>query len=167
MHSGTRARKGRPPLANVGSQVEAEEEIFGRAFDRGVVGRFWVFVRPYRRMLWLGIAAVLVFTSTQVLVPLTMRFAIDEALVAGGQAELLGYVAAAFFAIITVNYLANFFQEMVVGRMSGHLLFDLRRAMYAHLQWVSLSFMDKTEVCLLYTSPSPRDGLLSRMPSSA
>ena len=26
---------------------------------------------------------------------------------------------------------------------------------------------DKSVVCLLYTSPSPRDGLLSRMPSSA
>ena len=26
---------------------------------------------------------------------------------------------------------------------------------------------DKNTVCLLYTSPSPRDGLLSRMPSSA
>ena len=26
---------------------------------------------------------------------------------------------------------------------------------------------DKWEGCLLYTSPSPRDGLLSRMPSSA
>ena len=25
----------------------------------------------------------------------------------------------------------------------------------------------KTSTCLLYTSPSPRDGLLSRMPSSA
>ena len=25
----------------------------------------------------------------------------------------------------------------------------------------------QTDVCLLYTSPSPRDGLLSRMPSSA
>ena len=25
----------------------------------------------------------------------------------------------------------------------------------------------ETQVCLLYTSPSPRDGLLSRMPSSA
>ena len=25
----------------------------------------------------------------------------------------------------------------------------------------------KSKVCLLYTSPSPRDGLLSRMPSSA
>ena len=26
---------------------------------------------------------------------------------------------------------------------------------------------EETETCLLYTSPSPRDGLLSRMPSSA
>ena len=32
-----------------------------------------------------------------------------------------------------------------------------------------LSTCNRTEVyaCLLYTSPSPRDGLLSRMPSSA
>ena len=27
--------------------------------------------------------------------------------------------------------------------------------------------LDANSVCLLYTSPSPRDGLLSRMPSSA
>ena len=27
--------------------------------------------------------------------------------------------------------------------------------------------LDPTLLCLLYTSPSPRDGLLSRMPSSA
>ena len=26
---------------------------------------------------------------------------------------------------------------------------------------------DQSRICLLYTSPSPRDGLLSRMPSSA
>ena len=26
---------------------------------------------------------------------------------------------------------------------------------------------ENTQTCLLYTSPSPRDGLLSRMPSSA
>ena len=26
---------------------------------------------------------------------------------------------------------------------------------------------EQSDVCLLYTSPSPRDGLLSRMPSSA
>ena len=29
------------------------------------------------------------------------------------------------------------------------------------------TYMDVSWTCLLYTSPSPRDGLLSRMPSSA
>ena len=29
------------------------------------------------------------------------------------------------------------------------------------------AFTARAETCLLYTSPSPRDGLLSRMPSSA
>ena len=30
-----------------------------------------------------------------------------------------------------------------------------------------ISQCNKYDICLLYTSPSPRDGLLSRMPSSA
>ena len=32
---------------------------------------------------------------------------------------------------------------------------------------MEISLVVKDDVCLLYTSPSPRDGLLSRMPSSA
>ena len=47
---------------------------------------------------------------------------------------------------------------------------DLRWAIQVGADWIALSFVrnaaDITR-CLLYTSPSPRDGLLSRMPSSA
>ena len=35
------------------------------------------------------------------------------------------------------------------------------------LENVTLQMLGKAKRCLLYTSPSPRDGLLSRMPSSA
>ena len=34
-------------------------------------------------------------------------------------------------------------------------------------EWVEEKTIAVDHVCLLYTSPSPRDGLLSRMPSSA
>ena len=34
-------------------------------------------------------------------------------------------------------------------------------------QLFTLAESEDVETCLLYTSPSPRDGLLSRMPSSA
>ena len=33
--------------------------------------------------------------------------------------------------------------------------------------WSPTAIIGKYDICLLYTSPSPRDGLLSRMPSSA
>ena len=33
--------------------------------------------------------------------------------------------------------------------------------------WIEIPFTALNTACLLYTSPSPRDGLLSRMPSSA
>ena len=35
------------------------------------------------------------------------------------------------------------------------------------LREIPFEFNGQNKVCLLYTSPSPRDGLLSRMPSSA
>ena len=34
-------------------------------------------------------------------------------------------------------------------------------------RWPVIWWDEKVEACLLYTSPSPRDGLLYRMPSSA
>ncbi|MDH3713777.1 MAG: ABC transporter ATP-binding protein/permease [Gammaproteobacteria bacterium] len=136
-----------PPRAVVGSQVSYEEEMFGAAFDGVVVRRFWRFVRPYRLQLAFGIAGVLAFTVTQLGIPLIVRSAIDNALVAGAGAQALLHVAVvAFVAVVVFNFVANFSQEWVVGRIAGHLLFDLRRAMYRHLQFVSLGFMDRTEV---------------------
>ena len=137
----------RPPRAVVGSQVSFEEEMFGAAFDGHVVRRFSAFVIPHRRGLWIGMAAVLVFTLTQVAIPLVLRYAIDDAVGAGeAGVAVLNYIVIAFFVVVGLNYASNFVQEFVVGRISGSLLFDLRRAMYLHLQYVSLSFMDKTEV---------------------
>ena len=37
----------------------------------------------------------------------------------------------------------------------------------AHAADLLAAGADVLDICLLYTSPSPRDGLLSRMPSSA
>ncbi|MFT5114068.1 MAG: ATP-binding cassette subfamily B multidrug efflux pump [Parasphingorhabdus sp.] len=137
----------RKPLAVVGSQDAFEEEMFGAVFDGVILRRFWSFVKPYQRTLFIAMIGVVIFTITQISIPLLIRFAIDKSFI-GDQAglELLHIIVIGFIAVVVVNYLANMAQEFLVGRVAGHLLFDLRRAMYAHLQVVSLSFMDKTEV---------------------
>ena len=51
----------------------------------------------------------------------------------------------------------NYSLERVFGQVSKRMT-----------QFISEKLkIDKDKACLLYTSPSPRDGLLSRMPSSA
>ncbi len=141
------ARTSRPPRAVVGSQISRDEEIFGAAYDRRVASRFMAYVRPYSRWLVIALGAVLVYTGAQLLIPLVIRYAIDEAILAeGGNVLRLQLTAAAFGVVILVSYAANYLQDRLVGHIGEHVIFDLRRAMFAHLQDVSLSFMDKTEV---------------------
>ncbi len=137
----------RRPLAVVGSQISQDEALFGQAFNRWVLGRLAGFLKPYRPRLAVAVVAVLVFTFMQLAIPLVIRTAIDDALVFGPDGQALFQIAVmAFFAVVVINYAANHLQELIVGRVAGHLMFDLRRAMYAHLQVVSMSFMDKTEM---------------------
>jgi ATP-binding cassette, subfamily B, multidrug efflux pump len=136
----------RPPRAVVGSH-RIEEEMFGRAFDKNIVRRIWAFVRPYRAEVAIAVAAVLAFTGTQLVIPLIIRYAIDNGMTPGAvDGSALTLAAGAFLAAILVNYAASYIQETVVGKMAENVLFDIRRAMFGHLQKVSLSFMDKTEV---------------------
>ncbi|MDA0923010.1 MAG: ABC transporter ATP-binding protein [Proteobacteria bacterium] len=136
----------RPPRAVVGSH-RIEEQMFGRVFDRNIVRRIWVFVRPYRRELVISVIAVLVFTATQLAIPLIIGRAIDSGLSgdAAGRAAL-AWSLGLFAIAITINFAASWVQENVVGKAAENVLFDIRTAMFGHLQDVSLSFMDKTEV---------------------
>ena len=47
------------------------------------------------------------------------------------------------------------------------LLFQAQTVHRAHFDANRVQVSTLLSICLLYTSPSPRDGLLSRMPSSA
>ena len=136
----------RPHLASVGAQSNREEVMFGATFDGKIVRRFLAFVVPYRRRLLFGLAAVLVFTATQLAIPLIVSNTFEHVAGAGDSAlTLLRAAVAVFVGIILVNFVANVLQEGVVARAGARVLFDLRRAMYRHLQRVSLSFMDRTE----------------------
>ena len=135
----------RPPRASVGSH-RIEEEVFGKAYDPKTVRRIWAFVRPYRKRIFLSVAAVLVFTVTQLAIPLIIAWAIDGAMVQGGNATNLAWAALAFAVAVLFNFGASYIQETQVGQVAENVLFDMRRAMFAQLQRVSLSYMDKTEV---------------------
>ena len=68
--------------------------------------------------------------------------------------------------LISVLLLAVFFQLISRKRATAHILLFFLMATQV-VNAVFHIFFSLYYSCLLYTSPSPRDGLLSRMPSSA
>ena len=123
------------------------EEMFGVVFDGNIIRRFIEFVKPYRKTIYVAFAAVIVYTFTQISIPLLIRDAVDSTVGVGqGDYELLILAVQIFFGVVTINYISNYFQLTIVAKLAERILIDLRRAMFVHLQEVSLSFMDKTEV---------------------
>src|SRR5690606_8319890 len=106
----------RPPRASVGSH-RIEEEVFGKAYDPNTVRRIWAYVRPYRRKIYLSVAAVLVFTATQLAIPLIIGSAIDTGIAAGGDAGALLWPILAFALAVLVNFGASYVQETQVGEV--------------------------------------------------
>jgi ATP-binding cassette subfamily B protein len=112
-------------------------------FDSAVALRFFGFVRPYRTWLTGALAAVALFVASQVSIPLLIKWGIDNAIGGGGA---LGWVLAGFLAIVTSNALGGYAQERLAAGLAQRVIFDLRRAMFAHLQDVSLGVLDQTHV---------------------
>ena len=138
---------GAPTLRAVVGSHRIEEELFGTVYDPTIIRRIGAFVRPYRREFVISVVAVLVFTLTQLAMPMIIRYAIDQGVMAGPAGMgVLRLSLLAFAVTIALNFVASHVQETVVGKAAENVLFDIRRAMFAHLQRVSLSFMDKTEV---------------------
>ena len=124
-------------------RTEVGEEIFVR-FDSRIAQRLWHYVRPHRRRLTATLAAVLAFTLVQVSIPVTVRYVVDGAVGKGGAS--LYWVMACFVVLVAVNGVFNFLSEWSATRLAQRIIFDLRRAMFAHLQQVSLSVLEQTQV---------------------
>ena len=122
------------------------DDVFGPSFDGEVFKRFLGFVTPYKGKVIVGLIAVLAFSLTTLAVPLIVQYAVDDALELGANRNALAWVTGVLVAVATINWASNHIQQVVVGHMSNAMLFDIRRAMFHHLQRVGLSFSDKTEV---------------------
>ena len=55
-------------------------------------------------------------------------------------------------------------ESLTIGQLMSH---QAGLSGITNPDWTPKDWFDWNKTCLLYTSPSPRDGLLSRMPSSA
>ena len=101
------------------------------------------YLRPYRWQLALVVVLSLVSTGFSLVVPLLSRTLVDGAILAG-DAGALRLVVLVFVAVTAAGFGLNVWSGLRYTRVSADVLFDMRLALYRHLQRLSPRFHART-----------------------
>lgn len=123
-----------------------EPEALFASIDPQVGKRFRAFLKPYPGLLIGAQTAALVSAAMQLALPLMIGGAVTAATSGKGNTDQLTVLVAQFFAAVVVLITASVTTQWLTTKLAQKVIFDVRRAMFAHLQRISLSFLDKTHV---------------------
>lgn len=104
-----------------------------------VMRRVGAYARPYAGQIAIMLGTVLAITCISLVPPLLMRDLIDNTL-PNGDFGRLNLLALAMIAVPLGNGLLGVLQRYLGSRIGEGIIYDLRRAVYAHLQHMSLRF---------------------------
>jgi ATP-binding cassette subfamily B protein/subfamily B ATP-binding cassette protein MsbA len=121
----------------------------------------WPYLRPYRRTLLLASAAMIGETVTALLAPWPLKFVFDKVLLVHhhggahlrlslGQSQwvLLGIITGAGVLIAVADALFSYFDTQLSEIASQKAVYELRRALFGHLQRLSVAYHHSTETRL-------------------
>jgi ATP-binding cassette subfamily B multidrug efflux pump len=136
-----------------------EEEALGKAYDSRLLRRLLQYLRPYRWRVVLALALVAVVTPLELAPPKLFQVAIDKHLVPGlrhaiSEAQAwrgVLVISVVFLAVLIFDFLAQYIQIRIMQRVGQQTMYDMRRAIFAHLQRLPMSFFDRNPVGRLVT----------------
>ena len=100
------------------------------------------YARPYRRRAILSLLAMVAVTMSGLAVPYLLKVAIDAG-IGAGSVTVLTWVIVAFIGVSLVNLGASYLQTYLTSWVGSHVIDDLRRELFAHLQKLSLDFFSR------------------------
>jgi ATP-binding cassette, subfamily B, multidrug efflux pump len=127
-----------------------EDEVLGKAYDARLMRRLLQFLRPYRTQVVIALAAILVGGAASLAQPYLIKIAIDG-YIANGELRGLNRLAVAYLAVLVVGFAAEYLQTWTMQLTGQRMMFDLRMAIYRHLQRLDLRYYDKNPVGRLMT----------------
>ncbi len=97
---------------------------------------------PYRRRALMSVVAMIVVTLSTLAVPYLLKVAIDSGIGAKSM-TVLTWVIVAFIVVSGINLGASYLQTYLTSWVGEHIIYDLRRSLFAHLQKLSLDFFSR------------------------
>jgi ATP-binding cassette, subfamily B, multidrug efflux pump len=127
-----------------------DDEILGKAYDARLMRRLLQYLRPYWRQVGVALGAILVGSAASLAQPYLIKVAIDR-YIAAGRLDGLDRIALLYLVILVAAFAAEYVQTWSMQFTGQRIMFDLRMAIYGHLQRLDLRFYDRNPVGRLMT----------------
>lgn len=124
--------------------VHGDDEPAKLNLSRSLIRRVGSYAWPYRLRILLMLGTILVSTGLSLIPPLLYRALIDDAL-PHRDYGLLNLLALGMIGIPVVSGLIGVSQRYLSSTIGEGIICDLRRALYAHMQRMSLRFFTSTK----------------------
>ncbi len=127
-----------------------DDDILGKAYDSRLMRRLLVHLWPYWRSVAVAFVAILAGAGAALAQPYLMKVAIDR-YVAPRQLEGLDRLAVIYVGVLIVAFAAEYTQTWTMQLTGQRIMFDMRMAIYRHLQQLDLRYYDRNPVGRLMT----------------
>jgi ATP-binding cassette, subfamily B, bacterial len=132
---GRRARKADAPKPGPRPEDTPDKHVSLRR-----IGRLFI---PYRLRLGLLLGLIVLGSVLSVASPFLLREAINKGII-GHDLTLLSWLVGGMIALAVINGVISVAQTWISNQVGQHVMHDLRAAVFAHLQRMSLAFFTRT-----------------------
>ena len=116
-----------------------------RSHSYRMILRLLGYIGPYKTLTIISILTMFLYAATEVATPWIIKEAVERVVDSRSTSGLT--IAAILLVVISlVGYGANYVHLITLSRVGQSLLFGLRTATFNHLQQLSISYFDRTEV---------------------
>ena len=125
--------------------ITQTEEALDKGYDPKVARGLLQFVKPYSGQMLVALLFMILVSAASVSGPYFVKLAIDDGIRANNPA-MLKKIVLIFFAVSVVQLGVNYLRVRIMSRVGQHVLYDVRMAMFNHLQKLSLGFYNRYSV---------------------
>ncbi|MGE3509317.1 MAG: ABC transporter ATP-binding protein, partial [Vicinamibacterales bacterium] len=128
----------------------SDDDILGKAYDARLMRRLLLYLWPYWRAVTVAFVAIVVGSGAALAQPYLVKLAIDQH-VATRTLEGLDRLALLYTLVLVGAFAAEYVQTWTMQMTGQRIMFDLRMALYRHLQRLDLRYYDRNPVGRLMT----------------
>ena len=125
--------------------ITQSEEALDKGYDPKVARGLLQFVRPYTGQMLVALLFMIFVAAASVSGPYFVKLAIDNGITPKDPVALKKIVLI-FFIVSVVQLGVNYLRVRIMSRVGQHVLYDVRTAMFNHLQKLSLGFYNRYSV---------------------